>query len=620
MLNLRPIWGIDIGDAAIKAVKLKQIGKQVVVQDFHVFRYAELAGEVGARREGNLSQALVALQQTGLGKERCCVSIAPQAIFSRFISLPPVDKRRVPEIVLYEARQQIPFSLNEVIWAYQTVRKEFIPGEEIEIGLFAAKRDMIDAYIGELSTIGRQLHGIQVAPLALYNFIRHDIALEQPTVVMDIGAQSTDLLIIDGDKFWLRNLPIAGNSFTAVLEKRLNIPRAEAEKLKLAVPESRHRRKLLEVLRPIMRDMVGEVQRSIGYYKSLAHDVKFEDILVLGDGYRLFGLDRFLTERLQYNVRPLQGLNNIVYQAAPERLQEFNENMGSLGVAMGLALQGLGRGTVSVDLLPDDFVIDRELHRKRFSGLVAAGLVCAIVGLLFMDKKAELKRIEDLGNKGETTLGVVDKKKKEFDRVARFSGEDKLKTYPGFGKHALYDVRLIGAMAGVIPKGIRIDKFVFSRETVALRATDGPPGTSPRPSDRRPGSRTQTQTQTKGRLLLEYKAWCPAPKEAPELKERLPSFIKTAAVYPEQVEIVPQDAPDEGVAVGEIRRTKVARVFDGNDGEPELTAPIRITLRGAQEAAKLREQKVEKLKQKHDAGNAASVGEARVTNEAGKAG
>ena len=123
MLNFGAVWGIDVGDSALKAVKLKRVGKSIALLDFRVIRYSDIGGEPGARREGMLPQAIAALQQAGLGRERCIVSIAPQMVFNRFISLPPVDKRRIPEIVLYEAKQQIPFNLNEVVWAYEPIRK-----------------------------------------------------------------------------------------------------------------------------------------------------------------------------------------------------------------------------------------------------------------------------------------------------------------------------------------------------------------------------------------------------------------------------------------------------------------------------------------------------------------
>lgn len=461
MLNLAPIWGVDIGDTAVKAVKLKRVGKQVAMLDFQVIAYDQLSGEPGARREGMAAEALQALQNAGMGKDKCYISIAPQAVFSRFISLPPVDKRRIPEIVLYEARQQIPFNLDEVIWQYQTVREEFQLGEEIEIGLFAVKREVVESYLAELWPIAKQIQGIQVGPLALHNFVTYSLSLDRPTVVLDIGAQSTDLLIIDGPKFWLRNLPIAGNSFTSALEKRLNIPRAEAEKLKRGIAESRHRRKLLEVLRPVMRDLVAEVQRSIGYYKSLSQEAKFEDIIVLGDGFKLFGLDRFLADQLQYHIDTVDQVENLPWQGPGPREDEFRASMPTLGPAIGLALQGLGEGRDEINLLPDDVVIKRELHAKRATSLVAVALIWAMIGALWVQEGRELQSLQGMANLGGDTLERVQEKASVLREAENQRDTARAGRFEELGAHREYYARVIGALARQMPDVIIEGGFRF---------------------------------------------------------------------------------------------------------------------------------------------------------------
>jgi len=603
-----PVWGIDVGDHALKAVKLRRTGEQIALLDYRIIRYSDVAGDPAARREGNMLQALAELQTAGLGRDRCYVSIAPQSVFSRFISLPPVDRRRVPEIVLYEARQQIPFSLSEVIWTYETVRKEFIPGEEIEIGLFAVKREVMDAYLAELAPLARQLEGVQMAPLALYNFVRHEVPVGQAAVVIDVGAQSTDLIIIDGPKFWLRNLPIAGNSFTAVLERRLNLPAAEAEKLKCVVAESRHRKKLLEVLRPTMRELVAEIQRSIGYYKSLSQDVKFEDVFVMGEGYRLFGLDRFLAEQLQYRITPVRQFQKIAYQGPPDRAGGLNDALGSLGVATGLALQGLGRGLVTTNLLPDDFVIRRELHRKRFSGVIAAVLLWAVVGCFYLKEKSALSSVARLKGQGETTLAQVQKLRKELAAARRPADPKKYELIQTFGKYREYYGRIIDALARVKPDGIRIDQFTISEGTVSAEQfgarfpggrPGGPMGPMPGGGARRrrpgvgppgggapgagPGAPAPGGRATSG-IVVSFTAVCDARKEARELEERLPAELKKAAVYPERVKIVKQ------VFVGQVTRQVPARgTRDGRLGQMELTAPVTVVLRRPEEVEKERQ-------------------------------
>jgi len=601
MFNLGPVWGVDIGDSAIKAVKLRRVGEQIVLLDFQIIRYSDLTGEPGTRREEALTQALQALKAAGMGNDRCVVSIAPQSVFSRFISLPPVDRRRIPEIVLYEARQQIPFSLDEVIWNYELVRKEIVVGEEIEIGLFAVKREVVDSYLQDLAPVRNQLHGIQVGPLALYNFVRHEMDLKQPTVILDIGAHSTDLLIIDGDKFWMRNLPIAGNSFTSVLEKRLNIPRGEAEKLKLNIADSRHRRKLLEVLRPTMRDLVAEVQRSIGYYKSLAQEVKFEDIIILGEGYRLFGLDRFLAEQLQYRISPLQRLERVPYQGSPDRMDELGRNVATLGPAIGLALQGLGRARATINFLPDDFVIRRELHSKRYNALIAAAIIWAIVGCLWIRQSSAMKALEGMTGRGEDVLREVEPLQRRLNEAEqrRKEGRARAESFSKMGMFRDYYPRVIGAIASVLPKEeVYLEGgFVFSRPTGATMG-GGPEGEMPMergmemrpevgPGGRRmpsgfgpmrgaggqpPRSEAEAERIGPDDIVLQFRLTA-AEREKDFFQRDLPAYLKEATIYPERLPVV------TAVEVGEITRTEVVGLAEaGESVKPGLTAQVYVGL------------------------------------------
>jgi len=602
MFNLGPMWGVDIGDSAVKAVKLRRVGEQIVLLDFQIIRYSDLTGEPGTRRDEALPQALDALKAAGMGNDRCVVSIAPQSVFSRFISLPPVDRRRIPEIVLYEARQQIPFSLDEVIWNYELVRKEIVVGEEIEIGLFAVKREVIDTYLQELSPVRNQLHGIQVGPLGLYNFVRHELALAQPTVILDIGAHSTDLLIIDGDKFWMRNLPIAGNSFTSVLEKRLNIPRGEAEKLKLGIAESRHRRKLLEVLRPTMRDLVAEVQRSIGYYKSLAQEAKFEDILILGEGYRLFGLDRFLADQLQYKIAPVQRLEKIPYQGPPDRVEELGRNVGSFGPAIGLALQGIGRSRATINFLPDDFVVRRELYSKRYNGLIAAGLIWAIVGCLWIRHSSAMKALEGMAGRGEETLRAVEPLQRRLNEAEqrRKRGRARAESFSKMGMFRDYYPRVIGALASVLPReevyleggfvfslggGTGMEgEFPMGREMGPGPAMPREFGPSPMPGptgpggmmgEREPGgwgAEREVERIGPDDIRVSFRITA-AEREKDFFEKDLPAYLQEATIYPERLPIV------TAVEVGPITRTEVVGLAEGGENvKPGLTAEVSVGL------------------------------------------
>ncbi|HMB07604.1 MAG TPA: cell division protein FtsA, partial [Isosphaeraceae bacterium] len=93
--------------------------------------------------------------------------------------------------------------------------------------------------------VGIEVDIVQMGPIALYNFITFDQIKTQPArpaegteiegeppkpskeerkgslVLIDIGADNTDLIITDGTRIWQRNVPIGGNHFTRALTKEL---------------------------------------------------------------------------------------------------------------------------------------------------------------------------------------------------------------------------------------------------------------------------------------------------------------------------------------------------------------------------------------------------------------
>ena len=47
------------------------------------------------------------------------ISVPGQSGLARFVKLPPVEEKKITDIVKFEAKQQIPFPLDEVVWDYQ---------------------------------------------------------------------------------------------------------------------------------------------------------------------------------------------------------------------------------------------------------------------------------------------------------------------------------------------------------------------------------------------------------------------------------------------------------------------------------------------------------------------
>ncbi len=59
------------------------------------------------------------LSRNDVKGDKVALSVPGQSGLAKFFKPPPVDAKKIPEIVKYEARQQIPFALEDVIWDYQ---------------------------------------------------------------------------------------------------------------------------------------------------------------------------------------------------------------------------------------------------------------------------------------------------------------------------------------------------------------------------------------------------------------------------------------------------------------------------------------------------------------------
>jgi hypothetical protein len=218
---------------------------------------------------------------------------------------------------------------------------------------------------------------VQMAPVALYNFLKHDRKdLTGATILIDVGAENTNLVISDGDRVWIRNIPLGGNNFTAALAKEFKLPFSKAENLKRHAAESKHARQVFQAMRPVFGDLLTEIQRSIGYYTSLHRDSRVENVVAMGNAFRLAGLTKFVSQNLGVEVLKVEGFPSLgdgETLAAPL----FRENVLSFGVPFGLAVQGCGLATIGTSLLPPEILGAKVMRRKR-PFFVAAGV--AVLG------------------------------------------------------------------------------------------------------------------------------------------------------------------------------------------------------------------------------------------------
>src|SRR5207245_8610942 len=303
---------IEIGQCALKALRMQEIDGQVTATAFDYVEHPKILSQPDADPNELTREALQKfLERNPIQGDIVIIAVPGQSGLARFVKLPPVEEKKINDIVRFEARQQIPFPLEEVVWDYQRIGSGVVTdgfAMETEIGLFAIKRDIVNRFLQHFSEVNVEVHIVQMAPLALCNFVAYDLlnkgagdigegeakGKKQCVVALDLGTDNSNLVVTDGERIILqRPIPIGGNRFTRALTKDLKLTFAKAEHLKRNATKSPDLKKILAALKPELNEFAGEVQRSLGYFTNTHRDANIQYLVGLGSAFRLPGLQKF---------------------------------------------------------------------------------------------------------------------------------------------------------------------------------------------------------------------------------------------------------------------------------------------------------------------------------------
>src|SRR5688572_13135853 len=440
------VWGIDIGRCALKALRCRLDGDAVVADGFDYIEYPKLLTQPEADAPQLIKEALEQfLSRNSVKGDKVSISVSGESGLARYFKPPPVDVKKIADIVKYEAKQQIPFALEDVIWDYQRLPG----GQEVdgfaldtEIGLFAMKREQVDKALAPYNAAEIEVDVIQLAPIAIYNYVAHDIAKELPEgeeyssespppslVVLSIGTDTTDLVVTNGYRVWQRNIPLGGNHFTKQLSKELKLTFAKAEHLKRNPRQAEDPKAIFQAMRPVFGDMVTEVQRSIGFFQSLDRKAKITSIVLLGNTVKLPGLGQYLSKHLGYQINEIDAFRRLT-GASVVTSPSFKDNLLAFGTCYGLCVQGLGKSNLRTNLLPKEITLQRIVKAKKpwaVSAVAAIVLACAL-NFIFHYLNWEQVHPDHPGENDITWAQAIEKAQAVSAHSGKLTNDDKKKT------------------------------------------------------------------------------------------------------------------------------------------------------------------------------------------------
>src|SRR5207237_919305 len=233
MLNTKSFLCLDFGAGSRKiaefepnesgTLRLKQFG----------LKSLGFEGSQDAARERVILRSIQELfAEKPFGSRNINVCAPGFHVFSKFVKLPPVDTSKVTQIIRYEAQQNVPFPLEEVVWDYQILGTSAT--NELEVLLVAVKSDVVEMLFRVAEGAGLRLKLVDVSPAGLCNAFRYNYGeLEGCTMLLDIGAKTSNLLFFEKGKVFSRSINIGANSITEDFAKESKLKFDVAEKLKI---------------------------------------------------------------------------------------------------------------------------------------------------------------------------------------------------------------------------------------------------------------------------------------------------------------------------------------------------------------------------------------------------
>src|SRR5436190_1817877 len=458
MLASKSFLAVDFGAANLKLAEFELTDAGGLLLKQYGIRSMGQEGAQDSVREAVTQRTLQELlAEKAYGSKNLNICAPGFHTFSKFVKLPPVDTSKVTQIIQYEAQQNVPFPLEEVVWDYQILGAAATG--ELEVFLVAIKSDIVESLFRAAEAAGLRLQLVDVSPAALCNAFRYNYNdLEGCTMLLDIGAKTSNLLFFDKGSIYSRGINIGANAITLDFAKEARVAVAEAERLKIEEgfvslggayeePENPNQAAISKIARQVMTRLHIQVNQTIQFYRGQQGGSAPQRLFRSGRAAIMPYTAQFFSEKLNLPVDYFNPLRNV--QFAPQvNLEELAKVAHCFGEVVGLGLRNLAHCPIELNLMPKSSVKQQQWRQKQ--PYVIASVFCLILVLFafgwFYDKVSSVKAtaLDKLKARVNPLRSTEQAMQTEMDRMRAVERE--LDQYTGWVDDRFYWATIIGKL------------------------------------------------------------------------------------------------------------------------------------------------------------------------------
>ncbi|MDQ3089866.1 MAG: type IV pilus assembly protein PilM [bacterium] len=356
------VVGVDIGSSAIKLVQLKKKNGQAILET-----YGELAlgpygnatiGQAVSLPVDKIAQGLIDLmaeKEVNITSKNCGLAIPFASSLMSVVEMPEVSPKQLGVMVPLEARKYIPVPIAEVMLDWSVIPKTVTNVEEevptlpsqtekiakpiskIDVLVVAIHKDTIERYQEIVKKSGLEASFFEIEIFSTMRAVLEDSM--QPVMIMDMGAASTKLYIVERGVIEASHTINRGaQDITSTISNSLGITIEKAEVMKREIGATGADKSLKDIIVLTLDYIFAEANRTLLVFEK-KYNKAVSKVILVGGGAALKGLLPLAEINFKTKVEAGNPFNKVM---APAFLESILKETGpEFAVAIGLALRKL---------------------------------------------------------------------------------------------------------------------------------------------------------------------------------------------------------------------------------------------------------------------------------------
>src|SRR5207342_3111999 len=242
-----------------------------------------------------------------------------------------------------------------------------------------------------------RLQVADVSPAALCNAFRYNYGdIEESTMLLDIGAKTSNLLFFEKGKVFSSSINLGANSITQDFANEAKLKFDNAEKLKIEEgfvslggayeePENPNQAAISKIARQFMTRLHIQVNQTMQFYRGQQGGSAPQRLFLSGGASIMPYTAQFFSEKLNVPVEYFNPFRNIQIDPSID-LDELSKVAHSMGEVVGLGLRNLAHCPIELNLMPKSSLKWQSFNQKKpylIASVFSLVAVVAATGLLF---------------------------------------------------------------------------------------------------------------------------------------------------------------------------------------------------------------------------------------------